>query len=198
MPIMPNYFVSEETAFLILFFALALTIFSFVLINKEKANSLTGFMSSLAKFFDFKTLIIDYILKFIYIFFSIVFILSTFSAIDTYSRYGLSPIEALFGMIVYLVAIRIVFEFIMLIFNLVRNTTEINQHLKNQSGSKTKPAETPVVKNTYSQNNPQPIPQNEAQSNDYNVAPTVFCPNCNTVISDENSVFCTNCGQKVR
>lgn len=90
----------------------------------DKKEYYTGFLKKMYDYLHFNTFIIENLLKFFYIFFSILIII--FSIV--YIQYDI--LEGLGILILGLVGLRIVFEGIMIIYKIYRNIKEINEKMK--------------------------------------------------------------------
>ncbi len=107
--------------------AIAATVVAYILIipnyRREKLN---GFFRWIHDLFNFKVLLLEHILKSLYILATFFVIIYSFCHLFT----GAGFIDFLVILIGGPVALRIVFEFIMLMIVLVRNTNDINKKLK--------------------------------------------------------------------
>lgn len=132
--------------------ALAATIVAWILIVPEKKRAgLNKFFQYIHDLFNFKSLWLEKILKFLYIFETLSCIISgflllfSFSSYETYSYSGkfrstthttwngwIGLLLIVFGPII----VRILFEFVMMLILQVKNTMEINDKLNAQPGSR--------------------------------------------------------------
>lgn len=102
----------------------------YVLLTKENYEKCTGFTKKFFDFITFKKLILEDIIKILYIIVSIYITLSSLGLIST--SFVLFLVQLIFGNIFA----RIIFEFSLLMITICRNTTEINDKLKHNSVSK--------------------------------------------------------------
>lgn len=96
----------------------------FLFLNNKKDMKLNGFLKNLKDFLEFKTLILETILKVLYLITTIYIILYSFSLIST------SFILFLLVLILGPVIIRIIFESSLMFIMIWKNTTEINKNTK--------------------------------------------------------------------
>ena len=159
--------------------ALACTILLFVLVIPEKKrDELNGFFKFLHDLFNFKFLVLEKILKFLYVFSTIACIgIGFFLLFSGY--YGYYYRQSLFlpGLLLMILGpifMRIIYEFMMMAILLVQNTISINRKLKNGTAvSSGQPAEE------------QP-----------DAAPARVCPNCGAEAPGDAG-FCVECGTKL-
>ena len=182
------------------FVALICTIFSLMLITpSKKRKQLPGFFKMLHDIFNFNGLVIEVILKAVYIFMTLYAILSNFFSIFI----GGHIFSCLLGMILGPIVIRIMFELMMLLVLLVKNVISINNKLRDQADQKenktfgldprkymepTAPQQPVYQQSPYEQ--PAPAPQQPAP------AQKVVCPDCGMELSAD-SLFCTGCGKNL-
>lgn len=102
----------------------------FMLLTKDNEKKCTGFMKTLFDFATFKKLILEDILKLLYIIVAIYITLSSLALIS--SSFVLFLVQLVFGNIIA----RIVFEFSLLMLTICKNTTEINDKLKQSKSVK--------------------------------------------------------------
>lgn len=102
----------------------------FMLLTKDNEKKCTGFMKTLFDFATFKKLILEDILKILYIIVAIYITLSSLALIS--SSFVLFLVQLVFGNIIA----RIVFEFSLLMLTICKNTTEINDKLKQSKSVK--------------------------------------------------------------
>ena len=156
------------------------TILSFVFITPDKKRaSLPKFFQVVADIFNFKGLIIEKILKAMYIFTTIYVILYGFFMLFA----EMSFFACLLMMVLGPIAARISFELLMMLVLLVKNVIAINNKLKNQNNEPVKDD----FSFDYSQVTAPEAPKAEAAA---------FCSNCGTKVEDDNA-FCPNCGTPV-
>ena len=174
----------ENLASVATIFALIGTILLFILVIPEKRRAtLNNFFKKIADICNFKQLIIEKILKFLYTLLSLYIIVLGFLVMITDPGNGEPLLSGLFMMILGPIIIRIAYELIMMSVLLVKNVIDINKKLTNDS---TKEVETPKQ---------APVtvtPVAETKSD------VCYCPNCGTAIDSQDAEFCGNCGQKLR
>ena len=106
----------------------------FTVFGKASENKFTGFMKWLYEFMTFKKMILESLLRVLYIIVAIYITLSSFALIS----------ESFVGFLVMLVlgnlVARITFEFSLVLLTICKNTTEINSKMKSEV--KTKKEET--------------------------------------------------------
>lgn len=95
----------------------------FVVFTKQNENKFTGFMKWVYEFFTFKKMMLETLLRILYMIIAIYITLSSFALIST-SFVGFL-LQLTFGNLIA----RICFEFSLLLLNICRNTTEINDKL---------------------------------------------------------------------
>ena len=121
--------------FLVLFiialmFAIIGTVLAFVFIlPANRRGALPGFFVFIHDTFNFKSLILEYILRALYVFSTLFVILYGFFMIFTFSSASLG---GFLMMILGPIVIRIIFEGSMMFILLVKNTIEINNKLSNK------------------------------------------------------------------
>lgn len=173
--------------------AIAATVLAFIFITPDKKRDrLNGFGKFLHDLLNFKFLIVDKILQAMYIlataytilagFFMLFYVQEGYSGIyysspgRWYGGYGLLL------MIVGPIAVRLVYELLIMAVLLVKNVIQINNKLKGETEAA---PETPVA----------PEAPAAPEAPEAPAAPrTVFCTNCGT--PKEEGTFCTNCGHK--
>ena len=148
-------------AFIIFVYILALvgTILSFVFITPEK-RKLPKFFSLIRDLFNFKYLILEKVLKALYIFWSLYYVLYGFFLLfagfrttynyDSWYGYGEESVEyygywGLLVMILGPIIVRIGYELVMLLVLLVKNTMEINKKLSGKTKAEAKAAPAPTA-----------------------------------------------------
>ena len=101
--------------------ALAGTVLSFIfLLPEKKRDRLPGFLRIVADIFNFKWLLTEYIMRALYIFTTLYCIVYGFFTIFTNPGLG-------FGLLIGgVISTRVVFELIMMLILLVKNTMQIN------------------------------------------------------------------------
>jgi len=199
----------EVTLVLSVVFAFVGMILTLVFITpKSKRPTLPKFFKFLHDLFNFNFLIIEKILKALYIL-STLFIFCLgffmlFSGYQSYDFYGYgSSFQSFagYGILIMLlgpIVIRISYEFLMLTILLVKNVIEINKRAKGEDSSyefnvKEYATKRPVYPNQYANNSYEP--QMQPQSETYAAqSEFVFCTQCGTKY-DKNSGGCPNCRQ---
>ncbi|MBE7037015.1 MAG: zinc-ribbon domain-containing protein [Ruminococcaceae bacterium] len=160
--------------------ALVFSIICFVVVLPEKQySSLNPFLKAVADIFNFKSLLIEKILKFFYLFSTVFIIVYGFFSMFSGDRYTNMFLPGLLTMILGPIILRLSYEFLMMIVLLVKNVIEINKKLSNK-------AETTV---TYAA---EPIYAQEPAS-----APVLVCPNCGSKLDNPDMAFCTKCGARL-
>ena len=183
-------------------------VLALIFITPKKArNKLPGFLKLVSDFFNFKFLIIEFILKALYIFCTLYFIFCGFfllfgnmgNSFYFVSSAGFGLLYMLLGPIV----VRIVYEILMLVVIAVKNVMEINAKLKNQNPENTNNSlftvpkidfapKAPVYQQPVYQQPQQPQPQQAQQ------APVAedwgFCGQCGTKYN-RAAGKCPNCGK---
>ena len=177
----------EEMASVSIILALIGTILLFVLVVPEKRrDSLNGFFKAIADICNFKQLVIEKILKFLYTFLSLYIIVLGFFTM--FAGYDGTILAGLLTMVLGPVIIRIAYELIMMTVLLVKNVIDINKKLTKSSAKDVEsPVQTPVEA-APAATTPSTNTQNDV----------CFCPNCGTKIDSADAEFCGNCGQKLR
>ena len=190
----------------LLILALGAAIAAFILIVPEnKGRQFTGFMRVLHDILNFKQLLLEKILKFCYIFFTVYGVL-----VGLFSSFEMFEWDAGTGLLLMLTSltlvpllIRVVFEMSMMLILLVKNVIDINKKLP--GGTKEpepaqpayQPNPTSYQPNPASYQNPyqaaQPTYQQPAQpayQPNYR-----YCTHCGAYY-DANAGRCPNCGNQ--
>lgn len=177
----------EEMASVSLILALIGTILLAILVIPEKRrDSLNSFFKAIADICNFKQLIIEKILKFLYTFLSLYIIVIGFFTM--FSGYDGMVLSGLLTMILGPVIIRIAYELIMMTVLLVKNVIDINKKLPYKKDANTSDFVAPAAPTAHVDNNVSFTEQSEVS----------FCPNCGTKIESADAEFCGNCGQKLK
>ncbi len=175
--------------------AIACTVLALIFITPaKKRDTLNPFLRFLHDLFNFKYLVIEKVLKALYIL-STAFCLVCgffllFSGYQTYGGwFGGGGFQSLAGtgllvMILGPILVRISYEFMMMAVLAVNNIIQINAKLKNQNPT---PVQTPPPAPVY-QAPVQPAPVAAPSPENY-----VFCTRCGTRY-DESKGGCPNCG----
>lgn len=186
--------------------AIAATVLAFIFILSKKGRaSQNPFVKFLVNVCDFRSLIIEKILKALYIFFTSFTILYGFLGIFNFGsyNYGATLLQSLLTLILGPIAIRIFYELIMLAVLAVKNIIQINNKLSKLTGDdasanvdfdadlsalkKYAPA-VPVRPAAPAQPTAPAQPAAPAQPH------TVYCEKCGTPY-DENAGGCPNCSK---
>ncbi len=108
--------------------ALVCTVLLMVLVTPEKRRDrLNTFFKALADLFNFKGLLLEYILKALYIFLTLCSIFTGFFSLFT------EPLTGLLLMILGPIVLRVVFEFYMMLVILVKNVSQLNGKIPGKS-----------------------------------------------------------------
>ena len=190
----------------LLILALGAAIAAFILIVPEnKGRQFTGFMRVLHDILNFKQLLLEKILKFCYIFFTVyATLLGLFSSFEMFEwDAGTGLLMMLSSLTLIPLLIRVVFEMSMMVILLVKNVIDINKKLP--GGTKEpepaqpayQPNPTSYQPNPASYQNPyqaaQPTYQQPAQpayQPNYR-----YCTHCGAYY-DANAGRCPNCGNQ--
>ena len=172
--------------------AIAATVLAFIFIVPEsKRERLNGFGKFLHKALNFKFLIIEKILQALYIFETAFLILTgvfmLFMVVPSY--YGRGTWLGGYGLLIMIlgpIAVRVVFEFAMMVVLLIKNVISINDKLKNQNGgdAANDVFTTPTVGEIKAAFKPEQAAVPGAQ----------FCTKCGAKLNPDGS--CPNCGQQ--
>lgn len=190
---------------------IAATIAAYIFIIPEsKREKLNGFGKWLHDFFNLKGLWIESILRVLYVFLTIYFVISGFITLFSSFLGGLAM------MIIVPIFLRLSFEMLFLTILLVKNVIEINNHLKGVKadpfgGNANSFVEKLSAKATATMNKAPaapippvppvapaaPVPPVAPAPVEPPVAPEApaspVCPNCGKPVA-EGSAFCTQCG----
>lgn len=152
----------------------------YVLIMPEgKYRTLNPFCRWLSDLFNFRSLWLESIIKFFYILSTVACVIfgffMLFSVVDYYYGSSSLALPGLLLLVVGPVVVRLVYEGTMMFIILVKNTMQINNRLRNN--------------------------MSEKQDEDAEEAPAQpvieYCEKCGKQIEDD-VIFCSNCGNKVR
>lgn len=198
------YSSTDPTPFLVisLVAALAATILLFVLVLPDKKRpTLNGFFKGIADIFNFRTLLIEKIVKFLYTFMTIFAVLMGFFMLFM-QQYGQSlALRGLFIMLISPIVIRLFFEITMMAILLVKNVIEINNKLgyknSDDKGNTSSPfAELKLPKKVEAPAQPKAAAEPAQQTAPAQPKTPSVCATCGTLRANENAPFCTNCGAK--
>lgn len=163
----------------------------FTFLSKKNEHKFTGFLGWLYDFLNFKKLVVEAILKVLYLITACYMTLGGFVLL--FSSFGVGILMMTFGNIVA----RISYEFLLILILICKNTSEINNKMKDNNSKDPNsmfvsgieiPKKPEVTKNTASQ---------ETSSSAAEPQKTSFCPKCGTKISTTDE-FCSNCGNKLK
>lgn len=174
----------ETISIISLVLGIVVTVLAFIFIVPEKKRAnLNGFGKFLHDTVNFKFLIVEKILQALYILATSMIFIEGFCMLflveDRYYSTKWYGLEGLLIMILGPIAIRLVYEFLMMAILLIKNVIQINNKLKNENGGD--------------------------NTGDIFAAPAielpkkpeaVFCPNCGTKVED--APFCPNCGTALK
>lgn len=195
---------TDPTPFLIISivaaFIATILLFILVLPDKKRAN-LNGFFKGIADIFNFRTLLIEKIVKFLYTFTTIAAILFGFFMLFM-QEFGRSL--ALYGLLVMFIspiAIRLLFEITMMAILLVKNVIEINNKLGYKNSDDKGNTASPFAEPKLPKKVEAPVQPKAAAAPAQQAAPAQpktpsVCATCGTLRANENAPFCTNCGAK--
>ena len=194
--------VEAGSVFLIgLIVALLLTILAFIFLLPEKRRAhLGGFWRAVHDFLNFKYLIIEYLLRFVYVLTTVSCIIFGFIVMFAGNHFGMPLESAVLSGLAFVIlgpiAIRFTYEFLMMAVLLINNVIQINRKIpyndvkKQKNAPKYEAPAAPVAPQTTVAPEAPEVPETPADSD-------IFCPFCGTKQSAENS-FCTNCQNKMR
>ncbi len=166
-------------------------VFQILVMPKKKDGRLPGFLQFLHNYFHFKQLYVETVLKFIFMYLTLYFILGGFFMLFATERgwYG-NKSMALYGVLMIFVGpivLRLIYEMFMMFILLVQNVIDINRKLGPLHGKEKK---TEQVDSYAQPQYTQPAYQQPQ------IPGGKFCPNCGTECSPD-AVFCPNCGGQV-
>ncbi len=152
----------------------------YVLIMPEgKYRTLNPFCRWLSDLFNFRSLWLESIIKFFYILSTVSCVIfgffMLFSVVDYYYGSSSLALPGLLLLVVGPVVVRLVYEGTMMFIILVKNTMQINNRLRNAAVDSTPEAEVAAPA--------EPVIE--------------YCEKCGKQIEDD-VIFCSNCGNKVR
>lgn len=186
--------------------AIAATVLAFVFIlSKKGRSSQNPFVKFLVNVCDFRSLIIEKILKALYIFFTSFTILYGFLGIFNFGsyNYGATLLQSLLTLILGPIAIRIFYELIMLAVLAVKNIIQINNKLSKLTGDDASAnvdfdADLSALKKYAPAVPVRPAAPAQPTAPAQPAAPvqphTVYCEKCGTPY-DENAGGCPNCSK---
>ena len=102
----------------------------FTVFTKANENKFTRFMKLLYDFVTFKKMILESLLRVLYLIIAIYLTLSSFALIST------SFISFLCMLVIGNLMARITFEFLLVLLTICKNTTEINSKMKSETKTK--------------------------------------------------------------
>jgi hypothetical protein len=200
-------------AIFLLILALGAAIAAFILIVPEnKGRQLTGFMRVLHDILNFKQLLMEKILKFCYIFFTVYAVLAgLFSSFEMFEwDAGTGLLTMLASLTLVPLLIRVIFEMSMMVILLVKNVIDINKKLP--GGTKEPEPAQPAYQPNPTSYQPNPAsyqnPYQAAQPTYQPAQPTYqqpaqpayqpnyrYCTHCGAYY-DANAGRCPNCGNQ--
>lgn len=161
-------------------------IFVFVLPSSKRAG-LPKFGKWIHDLFKFKSLVVEAVLRFLYILSTLFVILDGFFTLFTKNYLGHSnALQGLLTMIFGPIAVRLGFELMMLLILLVKNVMAINRRLSGEDAGDTQMDFIPGLRALL---NTEPDAVSE-------VPVDTSCPSCGSMATPEQA-FCSNCGQKL-
>lgn len=197
----------------LLILALGAAIAAFILIVPEnKGRQLTGFMRVLHDILNFKQLLMEKILKFCYIFFTVYAVLyGLFGSFEMFEwDAGMGLLLMLTSLTLVPLLIRVIFEMSMMLILLVKNVIDINKKLP--GGTKEPEPAQPAYQPNPTSYQPNPAsyqnPYQAAQPTYQPAQPTYqqpaqpayqpnyrYCTHCGAYY-DANAGRCPNCGNQ--
>lgn len=157
--------------------AIAASVLTFIYILPEsKRPKLNGFFKKIADIFNFKSLLIEKIIKFTYVLVTLFTILYGFFMLFMQTFGQSLALAGILVMILGPIAIRLAYEMTMMFIILLKNVIEINN-------------KTPEI--TAKDANTSKIFDEPEKTKE------ITCSNCNSIIADENANFCPSCGTKL-
>lgn len=175
-----NIFTLDSTLAAIAFvLALIATFVIFILVVPEKRkDKLSAFGRFLHNTFNFKYLVVEKILQALYIFTTCSVILTGFFMLfKSFYGHWMGGIGILV-MILGPIAVRLVYELLMMAVLLVKNVISINNKLRNQNGDK-------AAADIFT------APGVDGLVSDLKEKRDIFCPNCGSKLDSDGS--CPNC-----
>lgn len=198
------YFSDDLSIAILVISLLAAIVLTILFAPKKKRDSLSGFGAWLSDLINFRSLFVEYILKFLYVFATCFCIVFGLFAMGYSLAEGLQPgsfLSAFLFTVLAPIAVRLTFELLMMAVLLVTNVIEINKKLpyaKNPAApTASQPAPPPAA---YRPTAPQPAPNPSAyRPAAPQPAPSAphytFCTQCGTKY-DASLGVCPNCGKK--
>lgn len=175
--------------------AFVCTLLSVIFILPEyNRNKLPKFFVFLHDVFNFNGLVLEKILKTLYIFTTLFSILTNFFGLF-YVQTGEQFFYQLLALILYPIAIRVIYEIFMLAVLLVDNVMSINRKLRNKNDNE-KEDNSPFNVNFKQYRAPQSNQVPPAAPTYQNAPQQIYCPKCGSLV-DQGSRFCARCGNDV-
>jgi len=140
----------------------------FTFLSPKYDRKFTGFTNWLYQFLNFKKLMIEPLLKIMYVITTLYFTL-----LSLYLLFSSSFLAFLITFVIANLFARLVYEFLLLVVLICRNTSDINKKMKDYNA----------------------VDPNTKQMPSQNVPAYVFCTNCGSKL-DANVNKCPNCGTK--
>lgn len=180
-------------------------------LSKKNEYKFTGFLGWLYKFLNFKTMFAETLLRALYIILTCWLTLSALGNLlfSTGGSIGGKLLTFLLTVTLGNIALRLVFEFSLVVLVICRNTSEMNHKLgkgnetennSNQVGQQQPYSQQQYAAPQYNQQYPGQGYQNQSYvANDYSQPMasqngTVYCANCGQPMSAD-SISCPHCGQ---
>lgn len=133
-----------------LILAIAATVLTMIFITPEKRRaSLNKFFQVVADIFNFKSLLLEYIAKALYIFFTL------FTVLGGFFLLFIQPLSGLLLMILGPIVTRIIAEAVMMTIILVKNVIQLNNKIPNKNGEE---QQSPFFTPTQKPDNAAPQP----------------------------------------
>ena len=120
---------SDTTAVIILAVSLMVAILAFFLIVKVKNKPESSFMRKLHEYLNFRAIIIDDLIKFFYILSTVSLTITAFWMM--FQKVNYAPLLGLAVLVFGNLAVRVFYEFIMLLVGIWTNTTDIRNKVCN-------------------------------------------------------------------
>ena len=167
--------------------ALAIAVLSFIfIVPRKKRNTLNKFFRVVSDVFNFKSLLLEKILKFCYIFSTFFTFIFGFFMLFM-QEYGDSlALGGLLVMILGPIFIRIVYESFMMFIIVVKNVIEINKSVSGDDAADAPSFEMPEI----------PAAPAAPVNNPYGYNTAKVCSKCGAQVNDPDTIFCPNCGNR--
>lgn len=167
----------------------------FTFLSKKNEHKFTGFVGWLYDFLSFKKLIVEAILKILYLvltgFVTLAGIVILFKSFGT----------GLYLLIIGNIVIRVVYEFALILILICKNTSEINKKMKGDATGTNDMFVTEVeLPKKFIAQNTHPVQPVQPVQHTQPVQPAQvpsFCPQCGKPINPTDD-FCPTCGKKLK